>query len=606
MIQLCSVVRLELAVFRIVSFWLVVAGYMFVSFGASAKEKRVALVIGNSDYEHVANLPNPTNDAQDIAEALKRLDFEVTSGNNLDYREMRLALRDFAEASLTADMVMVYYAGHGIEIENKNYLIPINAELRSDIDVDFEAIRLDTVINSIAQSPGLKIVLVDACRNNPFLTDMIRTSATRSIGRGLGRIDPGGVLVGYSARGGTLALDGEGRNSPYASALLTHLEEPGLELGKMFRKVRDSVFEATSGYQEPFTYGSLPGSDLFLKPPLPPDPTRQVSEAEIAVLASQINRELASDYAEAENRDAIYSWKQFLKKYESHSDHYLIALATRKLDVLQSEADAIRRKQTREPWLKASFPNGQQDAELTLEQRKLVQEALNMMGQDVGGVDGAFGPKTRSAISTVRVANGLTPGTKIDKSFLRLLPDVPAIKALQSDTARVYKEVELPEAMEERLQRALKVLGHGEAVFGYFEGHLYLAVRRRMYFPQANKFAEKMGGHLATIGSARENRFIYNLIRNDKRYFNENSSGQLMGPGFGLYQLPGSKEPSGGWVWITGEPLKYTRWSKFEPNNHRSDEAYAHFFGIPEYKNREPSYWNDAGSSSRPFIIEIE
>ncbi len=578
---------------------------LFIASDAIAKEKRVALVIGNSDYENVANLSNPVNDAQDIAAALKRLDFEVTVGTNLDYRDMRLALRDFADASLTADKVMIYYAGHGIEIENNNYLIPINAELRSDLDVDFEAIRLDTVVNSIAQSPGLKIVLVDACRNNPFVTDMIRTSATRSVGQGLARIDPGGVLVGYSARGGTLALDGDGRNSPYASALLTHLEEPGLEIGKMFRKVRDRVFEATEGYQEPFTYGSLPGSDLFLKAPLPPDPIRQVSEAEIAIVASQINRELASDYAEAEQRDAIYNWEKFLKKYQSHPDHYLIALATRKLDVLQSEADAKRRKRTREPWLKASFPDGPQEAELTLEQRKLVQEALNMMGQNVGGVDGAFGPRTRTAISTVRVTNGLSPGTRVDVALLRILPEVPAIKALQSDTARVYKEDELPEAMEERLQRALSVLGSREVVFGYFEGHLYLVALRHMHFFEANRLAEKMGGHLATIGNARENQFIYSLFKNDKRYFHTDSHGNIHGPAFGLYQLPGSREPSGGWVWSTGEPLSYTRWSRGNPDNYAGRQGYGHFFANPKH-TREPHFWDDGSDYSRPFVIEIE
>ncbi len=605
MIRLRPIVRLELAVLRNAVIWAALTLCVFIASDAFAKENRVALVIGNADYEHVANLPNPSNDAKDIAAALGRLGFEVTIKADLDYREMRLALRDFADASRSADKVIIYYAGHGIEIENNNYLIPVNAELRSDLDVDFEAIRLDLVVNSIAQSPGLKIVLVDACRNNPFVTDMIRTSATRSVGQGLARIDPGGVLVGYSARGGTLALDGDGRNSPYASALLTHLEEPGLEVGKMFRKVRDSVFQATEGYQEPFTYGSLPGSDLFLKEPLPPDPTKQMSEAEIAVAAAQINSELASDYIQAESHGTVYSWEKFLEKYKAHSEHYLVAFAKDKLDVLQSEAEAKRRKRNREPWLKANFPDGEPEADLTLEQRKLVQEALNMMGQNVGSVDGAFGPRTRNAISTVRVANGLYPGTRVDIAFLRLLPDVPAIKALQSDTARAYEQEEMPEAMEERLQRALKILGRSEVVFGYFEGHLYLVAHRRMNFSQANGFAEKMGGHLATIGNARENRFIYDLVKNDKRFFSTDSVGNIHGPAFGLYQLPGSKEPSGGWVWSTGEPLSYTHWSKGNPDNFRGRQGYGHFFANPKH-SREPHFWDDGSDYSRSFVIEIE
>ena len=230
---------------------------------AWASETRVALVIGNSDYDHVSALTNPVNDTADLGAALERIGFDVTVGHNLDYRGMRLALRDFAESAETADVVLIYFAGHGIEIDKVNYLIPTNAELQSDRDVEFEAVRLDAVIRSISNMQGLKIVLVDACRNNPFLSNMAQTSATRSLGRGLGRIDPGGVLVGYAARGGTLALDGDGRNSPYAQALLQHIEEPGLELGKLFRKVRDTVYSLTDGFQEPFTYGSLPGEDIF-------------------------------------------------------------------------------------------------------------------------------------------------------------------------------------------------------------------------------------------------------------------------------------------------------------------------------------------------------
>ncbi|MEM6579428.1 MAG: caspase family protein, partial [Pseudomonadota bacterium] len=263
-------------------------------------ERRVALVIGNSDYEHVASLPNPANDAEDISNALKRLGFEVTSGLDLDYRDMRLALRDFSEAAAEADVAVVYFAGHGIEIDNTNFLIPVNAELRSDRDVDFEAIRLDTVIGSLEDAKGLRIVLLDACRNNPFLVDMQRTTASRSIGRGLGRVDPGGVLVSYAARGGTIALDGEGRNSPYAKALLGTLETPGLEIGKLFRQVRDLVLEDTGGFQEPFTYGSLPGTDIFLKAP-EPKKTAAASPVPLSVPPAPDDA-LITDFAKAERR----------------------------------------------------------------------------------------------------------------------------------------------------------------------------------------------------------------------------------------------------------------------------------------------------------------
>lgn len=301
-----------------------------------AEEARVALVIGNSRYEHVSQLPNTSNDAQDLSMALERIGFDVTQYSDLDYRDMRLAIRDFAEAAADADVVVVYFAGHGMEIDNTNYLIPVNAELKSDRDVDLEAIRLDTVIGAISHGPGLKIVLLDACRNNPFLTTMARTSATRSVGRGLARVDPGGVLVGYAARSGTLASDGDGRNSPYAQALLSHIEEPGLELGKMFRKVRDTVFDLTDGYQEPFTYGSLPGKDIFLVPAV------AVPETNGTFQRSEILRA----FLDADAKGTEAAWHSFLTRFSDRNDEEdLLDRARQKLtDLSAKNARAIEGK----------------------------------------------------------------------------------------------------------------------------------------------------------------------------------------------------------------------------------------------------------------------
>ncbi|UWR03649.1 caspase family protein [Ruegeria conchae] len=291
-------------------FALLVASIAQIGYALAATD-RLALVIGNSAYDHVSNLPNPVNDAGDIAAALERIGFDVTLGTDLDYNRMRLALRDFSETAQNAKVALIYFAGHGIEIDNTNFLIPVNAQLRSDRDVEFETIRLDMAVNSIADVDGLKIILVDACRNNPFLAEMTRTSATRSIGRGLGRIDPGGVLVGYGARGGTLAQDGDGRNSPYAEALLRHIEEPGLELGKMFRKVRDTVYDLTDGYQEPFTYGSLPGDDIFLVPAV------AVVDPPISVSRTQI----LQDFLSAEIDGTSGAWQSFLNLYEGRTEN---------------------------------------------------------------------------------------------------------------------------------------------------------------------------------------------------------------------------------------------------------------------------------------------
>jgi hypothetical protein len=234
----------------------------------TADAKRVALVIGNSAYQNVTQLPNPRNDAADLAHGLQQVGFEVLLKNDLDFDGLRRALRDFSDRAVGAEMALVYFAGHGIEVAKQNYLIPVDARLKTDRDIQFEAVPLDFVLSAVEGAKNLRLVLLDACRNNPFAGSMKMTNASRSIGRGLSSIEPtAGTLVSYAAKEGTTADDGEGRNSPYTTALLANLTEPGLEVNFLFRKVRDHVLAATDGRQEPFTYGSLPGTRIYLKPP---------------------------------------------------------------------------------------------------------------------------------------------------------------------------------------------------------------------------------------------------------------------------------------------------------------------------------------------------
>lgn len=237
--------------------------------------KRVALVIANSDYEHTEKLSNPPNDARALAEAFKRLNFDsVTLKENLDYRNMRLALKDFANESAGAELALVYFAGHGIEVSGQNYLIPTDARLETATDVDFEGIPLPSVLSSVEGADNLKLVILDACRNNPFRARMIRRSGTRSIGRGLAKVEPeSNTLVAFAAKEGTVALDGDDKHSPYANALLQVVEEAGVEVGFLFRRVRDMVLQATGQRQEPYTYGSLGGTPIYLK-----DPEKEVAD----------------------------------------------------------------------------------------------------------------------------------------------------------------------------------------------------------------------------------------------------------------------------------------------------------------------------------------
>lgn len=231
-------------------------------------ERRVALVIGNANYLNAEQLINPLNDARAVAATLRRLGFaDVAERYNVTLGGMVEALKSFGDKAGDADWAVVYYAGHGIEIGGSTYLLPTDVKLLRDTHVPDEALPLERVLSKVESARKLRLVILDSCRTNPFVSKMTRTVASRSIGRGLGRVEPeGGVLVAYSAKHGTIALDGaSGANSPFAEALLTHLEEPGLELQFLFRKVRDRVLSATQRAQEPFLYGSLSSESLYFK-----------------------------------------------------------------------------------------------------------------------------------------------------------------------------------------------------------------------------------------------------------------------------------------------------------------------------------------------------
>jgi tetratricopeptide (TPR) repeat protein len=227
--------------------------------------RRVALVLGNSAYKRVAALPNPRGDAELVATALRAVGFQsVRLENDLAREKLIDVLRAFGREAESADWAVVYFAGHGIEVGGVNYLIPVDAKLETDRDLQYEGVALEQVLGSVEAARKLRLVILDACRDNPFARQMRRTVASRSIGRGLGRIEPeGGTLVAYAAKHGEVALDGEGTNSPFVTALVKRLPTPGMEINKLFRLVRDDVMAATARKQEPFVYGSLPGEDFF-------------------------------------------------------------------------------------------------------------------------------------------------------------------------------------------------------------------------------------------------------------------------------------------------------------------------------------------------------
>jgi tetratricopeptide (TPR) repeat protein len=248
---------------------------------AAVQGRRVALVIGNAAYQNANALMNPEHDAEVVAASLRAVGFDqVTLVEDGTRDKIIGALRAFATEAAKADWAMVYYSGHGMEAFGINFLIPVDAKLADGRDVFSETVSLDQVMASVDGAKKLKLVLLDACRTNPFLAQMHRTAsldvgvtqtstagaayAARAVDRGLGEIQvPGGTLVVYAAKHGQTALDGQGNDSPFAIAVVQRIATPNVEINRLFRLVRDDVLEATAGRQEPYTYGSLPGNEDF-------------------------------------------------------------------------------------------------------------------------------------------------------------------------------------------------------------------------------------------------------------------------------------------------------------------------------------------------------
>jgi hypothetical protein len=291
--------------------------------------KRVALVLANSAYQGVPPLANAVNDGALMAKSLQDAGFDIVDARqDLTAAETRRALRDFADAARDADIAVIYYAGHGIEVDGSNYLIPVDAKLERDTDIFDEAFSLDRVLVAIEPAKQLRLVILDACRDNPFSRTMKRTVASRGIGRGLARIEPSNsnTLIAYSAKAGSIAQDGNGSNSPFTIALSKYLVKPGLDVRRAFGFVRDDVLRATNNSQEPFVYGSLGGEDV----PLVPGKAAAIARAQPADPQAETRR----DYELALQVGNKAAWDAFLAQ---HPDGFYANLAKLQLDKLSAE-----------------------------------------------------------------------------------------------------------------------------------------------------------------------------------------------------------------------------------------------------------------------------
>jgi formylglycine-generating enzyme required for sulfatase activity len=233
------------------------AALFFLSLTAPClADKRVALIIGNGAYKHTSALTNPPNDASDVAEALKAVGFDVTLKTDIDKRQMDEAVAQFARDGKGADALLFYYAGHGMQFQGKNFLMPVDAELQDEVSLHYEMVGFDDVKAAMQLSRGVKIIVLDACRNNPLAETFVRSISlsTRDVqkSRGFAPMEKAqGMMVVYATQADDVAQDGAGRNSPFSAAFLKEIKEPGLEVGTMFRRIGSDVYAATEGHQSP-------------------------------------------------------------------------------------------------------------------------------------------------------------------------------------------------------------------------------------------------------------------------------------------------------------------------------------------------------------------
>lgn len=292
-------------------------------------DKRVALVMGNSAYKSVNPLPNPARDAAAIGALLTKAGFEVVDAReDLPAADMKRMIRDFSDKVRDADVAVVFYAGHGIEVDGTNFLIPVDARLERDIDVEDEAVSLDRIVRILDPAKKLRLVILDACRDNPFDRSMKRSLSSRGVEKGLAKVEPANpnTLIAYAAKAGSTASDGPGANSPFTTALLKQLTVPGQDLRKSLGYVRDDVMKATDNKQEPFVYGSLGGDDVVLMPA----PKAAAVPAQVAALDP--NSQLRRDYELAAGINTGAAWDAFLKSYPNGFYADLARAARGKLD----------------------------------------------------------------------------------------------------------------------------------------------------------------------------------------------------------------------------------------------------------------------------------
>jgi hypothetical protein len=362
-------------------------------------DKRVALVVGNDSYQNAGKLAHAAKDATAIGELLRKAGFDLVETRiDLDNLEFKRAAREFTAAASTADIAVVYFTGHGIEVNGKNYLLPIDAKLASDFDVEDEALSLDRVIRAVEPAKRLRLVILDASRDNALVRSMKRSAPTGNAPTGLARVEPtaAGTLIAFSTSPGTTVEDRPNERSPFTAALLKHLTVVGRDLRTALNNVRDDVIQATAKRQEPFIAGGFGGVTVALAedPKNASAPTRQILVLPSPQAPSQTVADPQLDYEAAERVGTKEAWDAFLAV---HPAGFYASLARAQRDKLAPpESSAAPPQQV------AALPApGDNAQDIALDPRAIARELqaeLKRVGCDPGSTDGNWSPRSRDAL----------------------------------------------------------------------------------------------------------------------------------------------------------------------------------------------------------------
>jgi len=431
-----------------------VVGFALFAPSAAWAERRVALVIGNSAYEHAPVLPNPRSDAEALAATLTGLGFEVDKGLDLNRAQTEQLVRSFSAKLRGAEVALLFYAGHGLQVAGRNYLLPIDAKLADETDLHFEATDLELLFQLMNREPRVNLIFLDACRDNPLAKNLARSmgaSRSTAVGRGLAVADTSvGSFIAYATQPGNVALDGTGSHSPFATAILQHAPTPGLGLADLMVRVRNDVIAATDGKQVPWDHSSLTGSFYFV----PAVATAPVAAGETPPPAATADKEIVY-WESIKNSNNPANFDAYLAQYPQGTFAGLARVRLEELAATKVEpaAGGDEVAVVTPPTVDVSAEQTERDLGLTRNGRQRVQLALKFLGYDIGSADGMIGPMSRKALTAWQVDQGQTPTGYLTAPQHKSLLDqaAPLLAAWDAEKQRNAEAARLAAEEEARL-----------------------------------------------------------------------------------------------------------------------------------------------------------